>query len=170
LLFGFVTVSQRPDGTAGKIAKALIFCGPNAFACRAETRIGRDVKWRGAVKETSRAHQRIRIAPCQFERVPRFTASNIALITLIALAATSNLRLARRWALRSPDAPIGRSLAGTPAKQLRGVPDWFARRASGGNVTKWPQRDPNLPLAASPRVGHIGPHGAVAEWLKAAVC
>jgi hypothetical protein len=28
----------------------------------------------------------------------------------------------------------------------------------------------NLPLAARPRVGHIGPDGAVAEWLKAAVC
>ena len=28
----------------------------------------------------------------------------------------------------------------------------------------------NLPLAASPRVGHIGLNGAVAEWLKAAVC
>ena len=28
----------------------------------------------------------------------------------------------------------------------------------------------NLPLAARPRVGHIGPNGAVAEWLKAAVC
>ncbi len=28
----------------------------------------------------------------------------------------------------------------------------------------------NLPLAAYPCVGHIGPNGAVAEWLKAAVC
>jgi len=28
----------------------------------------------------------------------------------------------------------------------------------------------NLPLAARPWVGHIGPVGAVAEWLKAAVC
>ena len=28
----------------------------------------------------------------------------------------------------------------------------------------------NLPLAARPGVGHIGPNGAVAEWLKAAVC
>jgi hypothetical protein len=27
-----------------------------------------------------------------------------------------------------------------------------------------------LPLAARPRVGHIGLNGAVAEWLKAAVC
>ena len=30
--------------------------------------------------------------------------------------------------------------------------------------------NPNLPLAARPRVGHIRPNGAVAEWLKAAVC
>ena len=29
---------------------------------------------------------------------------------------------------------------------------------------------PNLPLAARARVGHIGLDGAVAEWLKAAVC
>jgi hypothetical protein len=29
---------------------------------------------------------------------------------------------------------------------------------------------PNLPLAAHPCVGHIGLNGAVAEWLKAAVC
>ena len=28
----------------------------------------------------------------------------------------------------------------------------------------------HLPLAARPRVGHIGLTGAVAEWLKAAVC
>jgi len=28
----------------------------------------------------------------------------------------------------------------------------------------------HLPLAAGPRVGHIGLNGAVAEWLKAAVC
>jgi hypothetical protein len=28
----------------------------------------------------------------------------------------------------------------------------------------------NLPLAARPCVGHIGANGAVAEWLKAAVC
>jgi hypothetical protein len=28
----------------------------------------------------------------------------------------------------------------------------------------------NLSLAARPRLGHIGLNGAVAEWLKAAVC
>ena len=31
-------------------------------------------------------------------------------------------------------------------------------------------RNPNLTLAARACVGHIRPHGAVAEWLKAAVC
>jgi hypothetical protein len=66
--------------------------------------------------------------------------------------------------------PILRSLARKPAKQRRGVRDSSARSAWGGNATKWPQRDLNLPLAAGPRVGHIGPYGAVAEWLKAAVC
>ena len=35
---------------------------------------------------------------------------------------------------------------------------------------KWPRRNLNLPLAAGPRVRHIRAHGAVAEWLKAAVC
>ena|SRR5438094_484648 len=48
--------------------------------------------------------------------------------------------------------------------------DRFKPRARNGGATKWPQRDLNLPLAASPRVGHIGRNGAVAEWLKAAVC
>jgi hypothetical protein len=37
-------------------------------------------------------------------------------------------------------------------------------------ATKWPGANLNLPLAARPCVGHIRPHGAVAEWLKAAVC
>ena len=35
---------------------------------------------------------------------------------------------------------------------------------------KWPRRNLNLPLAAGPRVRHIRARGAVAEWLKAAVC
>ena len=35
---------------------------------------------------------------------------------------------------------------------------------------KWPRRNLNLPLAAGPRVRHIRADGAVAEWLKAAVC
>jgi hypothetical protein len=131
-----VTVSQRPDGTAGKIAKALIFCGPNAFACRAETRIGRDVKWRGAVKESSRAHQRIRNRALPIRMRAALHGVKHRLDHLDRLAATSNLRLARRRTPRSADAPIGRSLAGTPAKQLRGVRDWFARSASGGSVTK----------------------------------
>ena len=39
-----------------------------------------------------------------------------------------------------------------------------------GDDTKWPRRNLNLPLAAGPRVGHIRAYGAVAEWLKAAVC
>ncbi len=37
----------------------------------------------------------------------------------------------------------------------------------------YPAKNPvasNLPLAARPRVGHIGLAGDVAEWLKAAVC
>ena len=48
------------------------------------------------------------------------------------------------------------------------------RRNSGGHQesSKWLAiaAAPNLPLAARPRVGHIGLDGAVAEWLKAAVC
>jgi hypothetical protein len=37
-------------------------------------------------------------------------------------------------------------------------------------ASKWPRRNLNLPLAAGPRVRHIRVDGAVAEWLKAAVC
>jgi hypothetical protein len=37
-------------------------------------------------------------------------------------------------------------------------------------ASKWPRRNLNLPLAAGPRVRHIRADGAVAEWLKAAVC
>jgi hypothetical protein len=37
-------------------------------------------------------------------------------------------------------------------------------------ASKWPRRNLNLALAAGPRVRHIRVHGAVAEWLKAAVC
>jgi hypothetical protein len=40
----------------------------------------------------------------------------------------------------------------------------------GGHDVTDMARDMNLPLAAGPRVGHIGPAGDVAEWLKAAVC
>ena len=42
----------------------------------------------------------------------------------------------------------------------------------GPGVVKWLANSAarNLPLAASPRVGHIRLTGAVAEWLKAAVC
>ena len=42
--------------------------------------------------------------------------------------------------------------------------------ARSGSATKWPRRNLNLPLAARARVGHIRHNGAVAEWLKAAVC
>ncbi|HTL54073.1 MAG TPA: hypothetical protein VL361_00285, partial [Candidatus Limnocylindrales bacterium] len=40
----------------------------------------------------------------------------------------------------------------------------------GSDATKWPRRNLHLPLAARALVGHIRPNGAVAEWLKAAVC
>ena len=42
--------------------------------------------------------------------------------------------------------------------------------ARGAGASKWPRRNLNLPLAAGPRVRHIRADGAVAEWLKAAVC
>ena len=42
--------------------------------------------------------------------------------------------------------------------------------AQSARVSKWPRRNLNLPLAAGPCVRHIRAHGAVAEWLKAAVC
>jgi len=42
--------------------------------------------------------------------------------------------------------------------------------ARSDGAPKWPRRNLNLPLAAGSRVRHIRAHGAVAEWLKAAVC
>jgi hypothetical protein len=48
--------------------------------------------------------------------------------------------------------------------------NWRERRIHWAGATEWPRRASNLPLAACPRVGHIGPAGDVAEWLKAAVC
>ena len=60
-----------------------------------------------------------------------------------------------------------------PCKRDPRARDWRAGLARGGMakrsaITK--SRNLNLPLAARPCVGHIRPHGAVAEWLKAAVC
>ena len=57
-----------------------------------------------------------------------------------------------------------------PDERATFLGQWGLRGARGGNATKWPQRDLNLPLAASPPLGHIGAIGDVAEWLKAAVC
>jgi hypothetical protein len=42
--------------------------------------------------------------------------------------------------------------------------------ARSDGAPKWPRPNLNLPLAAGPHVRHIRAHGAVAEWLKAAVC
>ena len=54
------------------------------------------------------------------------------------------------------------------------VPDTFKIRASLGGAESLNgmanSATRNLPLAAHPCVGHIGLNGAVAEWLKAAVC
>ena len=54
---------------------------------------------------------------------------------------------------------------GTPARELRSIPE-----SQKGSKRLVNPSTPNLPLAARVRVGHIGPDGAVAEWLKAAVC
>jgi hypothetical protein len=45
-----------------------------------------------------------------------------------------------------------------------------AECAPSAGTSKWPRRNLNLPLAAGARVRHIRADGAVAEWLKAAVC
>ena len=47
---------------------------------------------------------------------------------------------------------------------------WSAPPRTGGDKIVRNSTKRNLPLAAGPRVGHIGLNGAVAEWLKAAVC
>jgi hypothetical protein len=60
-----------------------------------------------------------------------------------------------------------RSAARTERLRVTGFRCMVSARAVqiAGNSADW-----NLPLAARARVGHIGPTGAVAEWLKAAVC
>ena len=57
--------------------------------------------------------------------------------------------------------PAHASILSSGSCRLRssGVPKWLANCAAA-----------NLPLAARPCVGHIRLNGAVAEWLKAAVC
>ena len=63
---------------------------------------------------------------------------------------------ATRYSFRLPGSASNRPLqAATPFE----VTKWLANSAAA-----------NLPLAARPRVGHIRLNGAVAEWLKAAVC
>ena len=73
-----------------------------------------------------------------------------------------------------------RGVAATPdleAREPASRPIWLhvmqngpGKCARSGAATKWPRRNLNLPLAARARVGHIRRNGAVAEWLKAAVC
>ena len=70
------------------------------------------------------------------------------LLSVIETAESWNMRLNARY---------GMSAAREECPRSDGAP-------------KWPRRNLNLPLAAGPRVRHIRAHGAVAEWLKAAVC
>ena len=70
------------------------------------------------------------------------------LLSVIETAEPGNMRLNARY---------GMSAAREECPRSDGAP-------------KWPRRNLNLPLAAGPRVRHIRAHGAVAEWLKAAVC
>lgn len=65
--------------------------------------------------------------------------------------------------------PQGRRTKNAPK---RAGADKGGRRQStqNGSASKWPWRILNLPLAARPRLRHIRAYGAVAEWLKAAVC
>ena len=74
------------------------------------------------------------------------------------------------WSGRIPTPNRMRSLEKKRCDRRCGMRDRHGRNAGGGTATKWPRRNLNLPLAARPRVGHIRSHGAVAEWLKAAVC
>ena len=87
-------------------------------------------------------------------------------------------QIARAWPYRlsfprAASIPL-RSRSRKAQRSLVSLPDRRAGRARSagvtGGVTKWSRRNLNLPLAARPRVGHIRPCGAVAEWLKAAVC
>ena len=71
--------------------------------------------------------------------------------------------------IAAADFTPGPSEIGGPERRLpvagfRGMASAQAVQIAG-NSADW-----NLPLAARARVGHIGLTGAVAEWLKAAVC
>jgi hypothetical protein len=99
-----------------------------------------------------------------------------------SVTARCELQATRLAPRRRPCAKIpGASVAEFgPHFRTRGldVPVSFSRiplekpRAEFQESSKWLAiaAAPNLPLAARPRVGHIGLDGAVAEWLKAAVC
>lgn len=69
-----------------------------------------------------------------------------------------------------------RTSGGEPAPGSAGDPALELGHQTGpasapvGHRHQMALRNPHLVLAARPRVGHIRPHGAVAEWLKAAVC
>jgi hypothetical protein len=56
------------------------------------------------------------------------------------------------------------------AQKARNRPSELQNPRSGKNLFCPQDAAPNLLLAAGTSVGHIRQHGAVAEWLKAAVC
>ena len=68
---------------------------------------------------------------------------------------------------------FGAACETSPRREIPGDLGPAVRMRNAGEAPaspQWPRRNLNLPLAAGPRVRHIRAHGAVAEWLKAAVC
>src|ERR1700730_9508041 len=82
------------------------------------------------------------------------------------LLARRNARCGGGW---RPRQPRNKSVTQSPDFGCERSPE---RLIGSPRVTKWLLNSAalNLPLAARPRVGHIGLTGDVAEWLKAAVC
>ena len=82
------------------------------------------------------------------------------------LLARRNARCGGGW---RPRQPRNKSVTQSPDFGCERSPERLIGRP---RVRKWLSNSAalNLPLAARPRVGHIGLTGDVAEWLKAAVC
>jgi hypothetical protein len=164
--------SGTADGQCGSrstlrdeaIAETLIFRAQNALSNGA--RNGR------CRLRACRKQQEINRIRCDGE-FEKWSASTIGKRRWQAPARNGSTLLAqRKRAMRR------RLATAAAAEQIRDPsPDFGCERSpkrliGSPGVTKWLSSSAalNLPLAARPRVGHIGLTGDVAEWLKAAVC
>jgi hypothetical protein len=164
--------SGTSDGQCGSrstlrdeaIAETLIFRAQNALSNGA--RNGR------CRLRACRNPQEINRTRCNGE-FEKWSASTIGKRRWQAPARNGSTLLARRNARCGggwrPRQPRNKSVTQSPDFGCERSPE---RLIGSPRVRKWLSNSAalNLPLAARPRVGHIGLTGDVAEWLKAAVC